>query len=92
MDRSTWSVYQNFVDMYDGLYEAMEEAGVAEKLDDSVWLDEEGNDTEKNKALGRQATHYLIHPDCVIFIDEVSCCNMSQEGDRHVGSELLTVE
>ena len=69
----------------------MEEAGIAVKLDDPVWLDEEGNETEKDKAFGRWATHHLVHPDYVIFVDEVSC-NTSQEGDGHIGRELLIVE
>jgi len=66
------------------MIEAMEEAGIAVKLDDPVWLDKEGNETEKDKVLSRQATHCLIHPDYVIFIDEVGC-NTSQAGDRHIG-------
>jgi len=50
MDRDTWSTYHNFVDMYNGVYGGMEEARVAEKLNEPMWLDEHGDKVYDNQA------------------------------------------
>jgi hypothetical protein len=85
-DRSEWSVYRNFEQMYDEVYEAMEKAGVARKLDEPIWVDKEGNETEESKAHGRRATHVLTRPDMVIFVDDVGG-DTSQEGDGAIGGQ-----
>jgi hypothetical protein len=72
--------------MYDEVYDAMEKAGVAEKLSEPMWVDEKQLITEKENAFGQQETHLLIHPEYVIFVDEVGC-NTSQEGDGARGGE-----
>ena len=59
-DRSEWWVYQNFEQMHDEVYEAMEKAGAARKLDEPMWVDKEGNETEENKAFGRKATYHFM--------------------------------
>ena len=66
--------------MYDEVYNGMVEAGVAVKLDEPMWVDKEGVETTKDNSFGRKVTHQLIHPDYVLFVDEVGC-NTSQEGD-----------
>jgi hypothetical protein len=85
-DRAEWSIYHNFVQMYDEVYEAMEHAGVAQKLPEPMWVDENQEITEETNAFGRKATHLLIRPDYVVFVDEVGC-NTSQEGDGARGGE-----
>ena len=90
-DRSEWSVYRNFAQMYDEVYEAMVDAGVAKKLEEPMWVDMEGNATDEENAFGKKkATHTLTRPDMVIFVDEVGC-NTSQEGDGHVGGQKKIV-
>jgi len=89
-DRSEWSVYRNFEQMYDEVYEAMEKVGVAEKLEEPMWVDSEGNPTEESKAHGRKATHKLTRPDMVVFVDEVGG-DTSQEGDGAVGEQKKIV-
>ena len=85
-DRAEWSIYRNFIQMYDEVYEAMEHAGVAQKLPEPMWVDEKQQITEEANDFGRKATHLLIRPDYVVFIDEVGC-NTSQEGDGARGGE-----
>jgi hypothetical protein len=68
----------------------MEKAGVAEKLSEPMWVDEKQLITEKENAFGQQATHLLIHPENVIFVDEVGC-NTSQKGDGARGGEKKIV-
>jgi hypothetical protein len=46
--------------------------------------------TEKENAFGQQATRLLIHPEYVIFVDEVGC-NTSQEGDGARGGKKKIV-
>jgi hypothetical protein len=59
--------------MYDEVCEAMEHAGVAEKLPEPMWVDEKQQITEEANAFGQKATHLLIHPDYVVFVDAFGC-------------------
>ena len=89
-DRSEWSVYENFVQMYDEIYAAMEIAGVATGLAEPVWVNKDQEETSKEEAFGRRITHLLTRPDYVVFVDEVGS-NLSQEGDGAVGGERKIV-
>ena len=89
-DRSEWSVYRNFEQMYDEVYDAMEKAGVAKRLEEPMWADKEGNETEESKAHERKVTHVLTRPVMVIFVDEVGG-NTSQEGDGAIGGQKKIV-
>lgn len=85
-DRSEWSIYRNFVQMYDEVYKAMETAGVAVRLAEEIWVNKDQEETTEELAFGRKATHILTRPDYVIFVDEVGS-NTSQEGDGALGGE-----
>jgi len=64
---------------------------VAEKLNEPMWLDENGNEVyEEQAAFGHKATHPMVYPSYYIFVDEVGC-NMDQEGDGHIAGELKIV-
>jgi hypothetical protein len=89
-DRSEWSIYRNFEQMYDEVYDAMEKAGVAKKLEEPMWLDKEGKESNQENAHGRKATHILTRPDMVVFVDEVGG-DTSQEGDGAVGGQKRIV-
>jgi len=49
-DRSEWSVYENFVQMYDEIYAAMEIAGVATGLAEPVWVNKDQEETSEEEA------------------------------------------
>jgi hypothetical protein len=77
--RRTWVTEENFQAMYDNVYEAMVEAGVAEELPEPVQLQS-----------GRPTKYNLIRPECVVFVDETGC-NTNQKDDGHVGGELFVL-
>jgi hypothetical protein len=57
--------------MYDGVYEAMHEAGIAELLPEPVMFDELGIITmDETKKLGRPSRYHLTHPEYLLFVDE----------------------
>jgi hypothetical protein len=67
--------------MYDEVFsKAMVKSGVAEKLSEPLWVDEKQQATKEENAFGQNSTHLLLHPEYVVFVDEVGC-NTSQEGD-----------
>ena len=58
--------------MYDLVYNAMESTGVALKLDEPTWMNKKGEAVkDESEACGLQCTHKLIHPEYVLFVDEV---------------------
>ena len=63
LDRSSWTTYANFSDMYKHNYTEMEEAKVAELLASPQWMDKEGKIVEESEAYGCKATHRLNHPE-----------------------------
>ena len=76
--------------MYQHCYNEMVEAGVAQKLNEPVWLDRYGKDCAKNDAFGCKVFHKLIKPDMCICGDEVGGL-ISMKGDGHVGGQLMLV-
>jgi hypothetical protein len=73
-----------FANMYDRVYETLVQSGVAEKLDHDVWRDIENNivNTEAEaEAYGRQTGYSLVHPDKLVFFDEVGE-KILQKGDK----------
>ena len=91
LDRSNWSTYANFKDMYDHNIEEMEEAGVAKRRDIPVWMDRTGNVCDESEAVGCKVTHDLIHPEMCVVGDEVGG-NLNMAGDGHVGGERYLCE
>jgi hypothetical protein len=50
------------------VYEAIEKAGVARRLEEPIWVDKEQKETEQENAFRQRATHLLTRPDFVIFL------------------------
>ena len=86
LDRSSATTFTNIMKMYDEVYEAMTESGVATKLDDPVCMDRDSNITSQEQCFGTQCTHTLDHPHYCLVVDEVGS-NLSQKGDGHVGGQ-----
>jgi hypothetical protein len=89
-EQAEWSIYRNFVQMYDKVYDAMVTANVARMLEEPIWVNERQEETEEENIVGCKATHLLLRPEYVIFVDECGC-NTSQEGDGAVGGERKIV-
>lgn len=67
-----WCTYANFEMMYDMVYSRLVEGGLAEVLDEPVWMDEEGEVVDKeSKALGMKVMHCLLHPDRMLMADKM---------------------
>jgi hypothetical protein len=60
--------------MYDEVFsKAMVKSGVAEKLSEPLWVDEKQQATKEENAFGQNSTNLLLHPEYVVFVDEVGC-------------------
>jgi hypothetical protein len=77
--------------MYDGVYNKLAEVGVAEVLEHEVWRDIHNNVVQKEaEAYGRKTRYSLLHPDKLLFFDEVGE-NISQKGDGNSGGQKFMV-
>ena len=85
LDRSNWTTYLNFKDMYDNIDDILvNESKIAEYLPEPVWMDKEGNEVSEEKAFGCKVKVKFTRPDLAICCDEVGC-NISQDGDGQAG-------
>ena len=58
--------------MYDLVFNAMESAGVELNSDEPSWMNKKGETVkDDSEAFGLNCTHKLIHPEYVLFVDEV---------------------
>jgi hypothetical protein len=51
-----------------------------------VWRNAAGDIVAKEEALGHKSSYELIHPEMLVFVDEVDS-NTSQTKDGHVGGQ-----
>ena len=86
VDRSNFTTYLNFRDVYDHVEEVLvNESKIATRFEDPVWMDKEGNVVEnENKSYGLKVALDLHRPDMVIVFDRVGF-NLSQEKDGAKG-------
>ena len=91
LDRSSWSTYGNFKQMYECVAEEMEDAGVAVRRSAPVWMNRSGEEVQEADAFGCKVTHDIVCPDYCIVLDEVGG-NTNQKGDGNVGGELMLCE
>jgi hypothetical protein len=90
LDRSKWTKYRNFKQMYDDVENEMIEAGVAVQLDSPIWMDEQGNSVPESQSKGFKVKVKLTRPDMCIVMDEVGS-NLSMMKDGHAGGEKFVV-
>ena len=88
LNRANWSTYANFAQMYEQIYDEMEEAGLAVKFASPKWMDKLGNEVLKENSFGCMVTHDLLFPEMCLVMDEVGG-NTSQKGDGHKGGQLM---
>jgi len=88
LDRSVWSTYRNFDDIYSHIYDEVEDAEVATRLDESVWVNRAGNIVEEGHALGCKVTHDITRPDICVDGDNLGG-NIRMKGNGHSGGALL---
>jgi len=75
--------------MYDEVYANLVTSGLAVKHDAAVWRNEAGEIVGcEEEAFGCQSAYELIHPNMLIFVDEVGN-NTSQAKDGAVGGQTF---
>ena len=60
LDRSSWSTYGNFKQMYECVAEEMEDAGVAVRRSTPVWMNRSGEEVQEADAFGCKVTHDIV--------------------------------
>ena len=77
--------------MYNCVADEMVDAGIAQVLDQPVWMDAEGAIVSEGSAYSCMVTHEIKHPDFAIVLDKVGG-NTNQKGDGNIGGELMLCE
>ena len=60
LNRQNCNTYAKFSNMYNHAIDAMVDAGLAIKLDESVWMNRNGNVCSKENAFGCKVHHKLL--------------------------------
>jgi len=85
--RAQWCNYLNMEEMYQEIYQNLCSARIACKHSEAVWRNKDGEVVEQQEqAFGCKSEYELIHPDHLIFVDEVGS-NTSQAKDGQVGGQ-----
>jgi hypothetical protein len=92
LDRSAALTFCNMNKMYNEVYDAMEECGVASKCNELMYAKNDGSiATEWNDKFGLPCTHQIDHPQMCLVVDEVGS-DLSQKGDGHIGGAKYACE
>ena len=54
--------------MYNLVYQAMEQAGVARKLSIKEWQNKRGECVSEKDAVGKQVEYEITHPDRILYV------------------------
>jgi len=90
LDRSIWTTYANFVDIYKYNLE-MVNAGVVDILISPEWQDKEAKLFDESLVFGYEDTHKLKHQDYCVVIDEVGV-NINIKGGSYIRGEMYLTE
>jgi hypothetical protein len=91
MQLSSWCTVEHFTNMYNRIYDAMVECGVAELLEYEIMYDREGNETtDPSKMWGHPTRYRMLKPERCVFVGETGC-NTNQTDDGHYGGELFVI-
>ena len=70
LNRTNWTLYRNFRDMYIDVERHMVDAKVAETLNEPSWMDKDGNIVSECESYGMKVSTKLTHPHCCLAMDE----------------------
>jgi hypothetical protein len=84
--RAEWCTYLNMKEMYNEVYPSLVDSGLAIKHDVPVWRNDAGEVVNKENSVGCESKYELVHPNLLLFVDEVGS-NTSQAKDGNVGGE-----
>ena len=90
--RAEWCTYDNFLQMYEGVYKEMAECGIASRLETKVRVDKKGSIVElEEESFGLPTKYLMQRPDKLLFVDEVGS-NTSTTKDGNIGGEKFLCE
>ena len=90
LNRSNWTTYQNFSQMYKVIEEELIKAGVAVRLPEPVWMDAEGNHVEEGDAAGFKVNVEIVKSEMCIVADEVGGDTLQKDDGKIGGERWLT--
>ena len=87
----SWCKKEHFEAMYESVYKAAVEAGIAKKLQEPVFRDRMGNIVDKEEdAFGLKSAYEITCLEYFLMADETGC-NTNQKADGCAGGELFVV-
>jgi hypothetical protein len=91
LQRDNYVTYTNFEDMYNCIESLLvDEAKVAVKLKEPVWMNKEGEEVDELESFGMKVTIKITNPEACITLDEVGL-NTSMMKDGSVGGTKYIV-
>ena len=87
LDRSSWSTYRNFNQIYSRIGEEKIEAKFAEEHAVPVWMDKKGDKVYEQVTFRCKVTHDITRRDLYVVMEKVEG-NIEQKGDGNIGGEL----
>ena len=92
VDRSNFTSYLNFKDMYDQIEEVLVESNLAKYFPEPVYMNQNGDIVNNEcESYGCKVKIDLMYRDLCITMDEVGC-NLTQERDGAKGGRSFYVE
>ena len=86
LNRTNWTHYRNFRDMYVNVESHMVDAKVAMSLPFPAWMDKQGNIVDEVDSYGMKVNTLLTHPSCCLSMDETGG-DTNMMGDGAAGGE-----
>ena len=86
LDRSQWSTYSKFAQMYDQIEDELVDSGISTERELETRMDIGKNIVQEKNALCCKVTHNIDKPDWVLVMSGVGG-NTNQKGDDNVGGE-----
>lgn len=99
INRYTWCTYENFANMYEGVYSSMVNASIAELLEEEIMYNKIGEITINQEEMFGRPTKYKItrptkykitRPDYLLFVDKTGC-NTNMKEDGFAGGQLFVL-
>ena len=90
IDRTVWSTYRNFDQMYNQVGQEMIKAKIVRVIDPS-WMDAKEHVVKEVDAFGCKVNLDTTRPYMIFTMDEVGG-NIKQKGDDAVGGQLILCE
>ena len=69
LNRTNWTLYRNFIDMYVDVEKHVIAADVAVKMDVPKWMNKEGKEVEELDSFAMKVETQLTHPHCCSVMD-----------------------